>query len=158
MVPGVISKNFSPITPARLIKNFESVRIDDQALFSGLAQRILAQYQGKRELVKLMLYSALESHDLSRMFRQRQFLPVEMFLADYVRLRQEEGAFVGGDPRCIAQSFIWVCNHQVLLSELFGAELGIPGDDQAVNTFTSLFLNGVRSPRPACDRNHQNEL
>jgi AcrR family transcriptional regulator len=114
----------------------------DEAVFSNLARKILESFGREHTLYRLMLYSALEQHDLARKFRERQIEPVQRFIQDYVQSRQADGAFRCADARALAWSFLSLCHHHVLRHILFGDPLS---NADAVNTFTQVFLNGVRS-------------
>jgi TetR/AcrR family transcriptional regulator len=70
---------------------------DDEALFRAVARRILTHHRKDQDFMRLMLYSALEGHDLARAFREKQFKPLHDFLCDYIATRQRAGAFRHGD-------------------------------------------------------------
>jgi AcrR family transcriptional regulator len=114
----------------------------DEAVFSRLALKIVEAFGREQTLFRLMLYSALEQHDLARKFRERQIEPLECFLQNYVKTRQGEGVFRHSEPRAVALSFLSMCHHHVLRQILFGDQ---PPDRDAVKTFTHIFLDGIRS-------------
>ncbi len=117
---------------------------DDFSLFSSLARKIIENYEGKREVYQLTLYSALDGHELARMFRERQTAPLERFLEEYVLQRQREGAFAVCDALATIRGFLCMCKHQAMLKVLFGDEYNGLTDEQAVTNFTHLFLDGAR--------------
>lgn len=119
-------------------------RGDDAALFSTLAIKLFSSYGQEHTLFRLMLYCALEHHELSRQFRDRQVAPIERFIEGYVRARQQQGAFRQGDPHALARSFLSMCHHHVLRQVLFG-EAVAPADEAAARTFSEVFLDGVRT-------------
>ena len=118
---------------------------NDEALFSNLAMKFFETLGREDSLFRLMLYCALEHHELARQFRERQVEPVERFIEEYIRGRQEEGAFRKGDPHALARSFLSMCHHHVLRQVLFGDGKGSPAEAAAAKTFTEVFLGGVRS-------------
>jgi TetR/AcrR family transcriptional regulator len=118
---------------------------NDQALFSKLAVRYIQSWVRERNLYRLMLYSALEQHELARKFRERQIEPLERFIEMYVRSRQADGAFGSADPHAIARSFLNMCQHHVLRQVLYGDTGEWPGDEAAAEMFTRVFLEGIRS-------------
>ena len=115
---------------------------DDEAVFSNLGLRIMECFGREQTLFRLMLYSALEQHDLARKFRERQSEPIERFIQQYVRSRQAEGAFRTGDARVLALSFLSMCHQHALRRLLLGDQ---PPQLEAITTFTRVFLDGVRS-------------
>jgi AcrR family transcriptional regulator len=117
---------------------------NDAAIFSTLALRLFECFDRERDLFRLMLYSALENHQLASKFRERQIEPLERFIESYLRTRQQEGAFHDGDPRVLARSFLSMCNHHILRHVLTD-DSEWPADEATANTFTKVFLDGVRS-------------
>lgn len=121
---------------------------DDQGLFSGLAMLFFESFGREPNLFRVMLYSALEQHELARRFRERQIEPLENFIEDYIRRRQREGAFRPGDCRFLARSFLNMCYHQVLLQVLFDSGTdAVRADADAARAFACVFLDGVRGQK-----------
>ncbi len=118
---------------------------NDEKVFSTIALRLFEGYGRDQTLFRLMLFCALEHHELARRFRERQSEPVERFVSQYLRSRQEEGAFRNADPLALARSFLSMCHHHALRQVLFGGGADLPADAPAAQTFTEVFLKGVRS-------------
>jgi TetR/AcrR family transcriptional regulator len=118
---------------------------DDEALFSKLALRYIEAFVRERNLYRLMLYSALEDHELARKFRERQIEPLERFIEIYVHSRQAEGAFPSADSHALARSFLNMCQHYVLRQVLYGDTGEWSGHAAAAEMFTRVFLEGIRS-------------
>jgi AcrR family transcriptional regulator len=112
----------------------------DESVFSGLALKFFKTYSQERELFRLMLYSALEQHELARKFRERQVEPVQRFLEEYIRTRQYEGAIRQADPAVLTKSYLCMCHHYVLRHVLFGE----PASPVTAKTCMKIFLDGVR--------------
>ncbi len=126
-------------------------RRDDQGLFAAVARKILEHYGHDREFLHLMLYSALEGHELARMFGEQQVLPIKQFLRDYVITRQREGVFRRWNPDVVVYAFIGMPSHHALVKELLCWEAKAFGDRDAVSCFTRIFLEGLHrgvTPRP----------
>lgn len=118
---------------------------NDEALFSQFAVRFFESFGREHTLFRLMLYCALEHHELARQFRERLVHPVERFLQEYMRARQEEGAFRKADPDALTRTFLSLCHHHILRQVLFGERAEPAEDSAAAHTITEVFLNGVRS-------------
>lgn len=116
-------------------------RREDEAIFSTLALELFGAFSRERDLFRLMLFSALENHQLASKFRERQIEPVERFIESYLSTRQQEGAFRHGEPRLLARSFISMCNNQILRHVLSDE----PADETIAQMFASVFLDGIRS-------------
>jgi TetR/AcrR family transcriptional regulator len=122
---------------------------DDEKLFRSLATKLLERHRRDRDFMRLMLYSALEGHEL----RERQVRPIHEFLRDYIVKRQGEGAFRKCNPNAAVRAFIGMFIFQSLVTGLLGSDLLKVTDKDAVDNFIWLFLDGLRSPaapkRPA---------
>jgi len=108
-------------------------------------------------LLRLLLFSALEGHELSDMFFGKHHRVFYDHLATYIARRIEEGAFRRVDPLLAARAFIGMVVHHRLLHEIFGVAMDRSHDD-TVTTYVDLFLRGLvlepatspttRKPRP----------
>jgi hypothetical protein len=78
------------------------------------------------------------------MFLERQARPVNKFLCAYIKERQREGAFCGVDPRVAVSAFIGALNHHVMMNAFFEEWRINISDEEAVESYTNLFLNGLR--------------
>lgn len=120
-------------------------RRDDRAFFEEYARRSLARYRTDHEFLRLMLYSALEGHELSLAFRRRQVKPIQAELRRYIAARQREGAFRKLSATAAARVFAGAISNYALVKGIFGpAEVGL-SESRAIREFTELFLHGVNS-------------
>lgn len=114
---------------------------DDERLFT-----LLASYRIRKgadpTLFRLLLFSALEGHEMSEMFFQQQYRAFHELLAGYIRLRIEEGAFRSVDPLLAARAFFGIIIHHRLLHDIFGLPLHRTYED-TVTEYVSLFLHGL---------------
>ena len=101
-------------------------------------------------LLRLLLFSALEGHELSDMFFGKHHKVFYDHLAAYIPPRIEDGAFRRVDPLLAARAFIGMVVHHRLLHEIFGVPIDRPYDD-TVSTYVDVFLNGLVAP-PATGR------
>jgi AcrR family transcriptional regulator len=120
---------------------------DDERLFT-----LLASYRIRKgadpTLLRLLLFSALESHEMSDMFFRNQYRVFYDLLAGYIRRRIEDGAFRPVDPRLAARAFFGVIVHHRLVHEIFGLPMHRTHED-TVTEYVSLFLGGlVKQPHP----------
>jgi len=99
-------------------------------------------------LLRLLLFSALEGHELSAMFFRTQHRVFYDYLAGYIAHRAQEGAFRDVDPLLAARAFIGMIAHHRLLHEIFGVPAHRPPED-SVTAYVALFLDGIRTgPAP----------
>jgi AcrR family transcriptional regulator len=122
-----------------------AARGDDRGVFEALALTLIERITQDTTLMRLLLFSALEGHDLSTIFFETRVRRVHQFLSRYIEDRIIEGAFQAIDPLLAARSFVGMVIHYLLIHELFGVKRA-PQDSakKAVETFVNIFLGGIR--------------
>ncbi len=99
-------------------------------------------------LLRLLLFSALEGHELSDMFFGKHHKIFYDHLAAYIGTRIQEGAFRRIDPLLAARAFIGLVVHHRLLHEIFGVPMH-RSNEETVSSYVDLFLHGlVETPAP----------
>jgi len=127
-------------------------RRDDEGLFLAIATRILDHARRDPDFMRLMFYSALEGHELARSFREKQFKPLNDFVADYVARRQAEGAFRKANPAVAVRSFVGMAVHHWLFTRLLEFHAVDITDEEAAKLLTNIFLNGLREEASPANR------
>ncbi|MBX3328922.1 MAG: TetR/AcrR family transcriptional regulator [Nitrospira sp.] len=119
---------------------------DDERLFT-----LLASYRIRKgadpTMLRLLLFSALEGHELSDMFFQQQYRVFHDLLAGYIRRRIEDGAFRPIDPVLAAKAFFGVVLHHRLLHDIFELPMHLSHEASVVE-YVSLFLGGLVRQSP----------
>lgn len=120
---------------------------DDRTFFQRLAAEILKWHMEDPSRPRILLYSALEGHELSELFYEQHIVPFNQALAGYIQRRMDQGLFRRADPLMIARSFCWTVAHYGLALTVFAHR-----DDEATRTRTialivDTFLNGVQQPK-----------
>jgi TetR/AcrR family transcriptional regulator len=119
-------------------------RRDDEGLFGALGSKILEHYRKDLDFMRLMFYSALECHKLAHHFCEKQLTPIQDFLSDYVTLRQGEGAFRRCNAQAAVRAFIGMYVHHALANRLLQLKVLDISDEEVIETFTRIFLDGLR--------------
>lgn len=119
-------------------------RKDDEGLIRFLFSEILAGYRSDPQYKRMLLYAALERHEISRLFNETRGMPMFTFLVRYVEQRQKDGVFAAGDPRAIAFSMFGLPVYYAMVRRLFDIEFLGLSDEEAVDMFTPLVLNGLK--------------
>lgn len=120
---------------------------DDRAVFEGLALAMLEHHQSDHEMLRLLLYSALEGHQLAQIFWDKNVRELYDFLGGYVRSRQREGAFRDCDPLLVVRAFTGAVIHHSLNTILWERDparriINVP-NEQAAREFVEILLRGV---------------
>lgn len=119
---------------------------DDFGVFYTMAFNALEKHEKDKNFLRLMMHSALEGHDLARIFFENFVTGVYEFLGSYIRQRQEEGAFREVEPRVVVRAFIGMFVHHSLNNILWDKEqkiLKISNED-AAREFATIILQGIK--------------
>ena len=118
---------------------------DDHRVFTMIASYRIRP-GADSTFLRLLLFSALEGHELSELFFGMHHKVFYDYLAAYIRTRIEDGAFRSVDPLLAARAFIGMVVHHRLLHEIFGVPMH-QSHEATVATYVDLFLAGlIRMP------------
>lgn len=116
-------------------------RGDDDALFRAVVTAIFESYRTDTAYHRLMLFAALEDHELARLAHAKFTTPLTSFLREYVARRQAEGAFKRMRPEIVVHMLLSVAGQHAQWSALGVNPLGLSDQDvarQAVGLLTAL--------------------
>ena len=118
---------------------------DDRQVFKSILSYLIRKNTADPTFMRLLLYSALEGHDLSKMFFENHAMDHTKFLAQYIRRRIKENVFRKVDPFLTARAFIGMAIHYVMSQEIYGMKkLFHFSHHKVVDTLADLFLNGLK--------------
>lgn len=126
-------------------------RKDDGAVFEDIALTMIEHHERDPDFLRLLLYSALEGHQLAQMFWDRNVLLMYEFLGGYIRDRQRDGAFRDADPMLVVRAFSGMIIHHSLTNTLWDKARTLldVSNREAAREFTRILLRGVsKSPHP----------
>jgi len=124
----------------------ESVQAkDDRQVFKSIASYLIKKNTEDPTFMRLILYSALEGHDLYRIFFENHAMERARILSNYIRQRIKEKAFKKVPPLLAARAFIGMVIHYVQAQEIYGLkDLFHFSQTKVVDTFVDVFLNGLK--------------
>ncbi len=114
---------------------------NDVEMFTAIAETIVGGAPDQN-LMRLILFSALENHELSDMFFQNHIRHFYDALASYIEQRIADGAFQPVEPLVAARAFMGMLIYHRLLTVLFRAPLTQEPQD-IVHTFVTVFMDGL---------------
>jgi AcrR family transcriptional regulator len=122
-------------------------RRDDREVFRRMALAMMEHHQCDPQFLRLLLYSALEGHQLAQIFWDRNVRVLYDFLGGYIRSRQREGAFRRLDPFVAVRAFNGAVIHHSLNNMLWEKDparriVNLP-NDEAAREFTEILLRGI---------------
>jgi AcrR family transcriptional regulator len=130
-----------------------STRGGDRRILERAAADLIGNVEEDPTFVRLLLFSALEGHELSRLFLEARVLAVTRGLARYLGGRMRRGALRSVPPIVAARAFLGMAGNYALMNVLYGPAL--PGRlprERVARLFTSLFLDGITATEAAAPR------
>jgi AcrR family transcriptional regulator len=119
-------------------------RKDDRAFFGSLALEMLDSHCEDPTFMRLLLFSALEGHELSSIFFDSTARDIKNHIRKYIKQRSSDGAFRSIDPAVAARAFVGMVLHQVQARTIFKDDDVKLSNRQIADRFVEIFLNGVR--------------
>jgi len=117
---------------------------DDQRVFSTIISNYLDRHGEDTTFLRLLLFSALEGHELASMFVAGPVRKFFEFLADYIRERIDEGAFKPVNPEITSRCLLGMVHYIVLLREILGDDTLNPIDPaEAIESIVTIFCEGI---------------
>jgi AcrR family transcriptional regulator len=115
---------------------------DDLNFFTTLGRTFLEKHANDTTFLRLLLFSALEGHQLSDMFIAS--MTARKPVTNYIQKRIDDGVFRQVDPELAARGLFGMFASFVLWQEIFGLKKTQPHDsEEVVRTFVSIFLKGI---------------
>jgi AcrR family transcriptional regulator len=117
---------------------------DDPRVFTTIVSNYLRVHSEETNFLRLLLFSALEGHELAGMFVAGPVRKFFEFLADYIRERIDEGVFKPVNPEITSRCLLGMAHYFVLFREILGDETLNPIDHtEAIETIVNIFCQGI---------------
>lgn len=117
---------------------------DDRRLAQEVIRTILESYERDPDFERLMLYAALEGHELATASRQIFGRPAFELLREYVVGRQQAGVLRPGDPALLVFGLVALPAYFAMAHRLWGFQPLTTSDRAATELFTQIVLDGLR--------------
>lgn len=120
---------------------------DDRHVFTSLAQHMLEFHERDDTAMRLLLFSALEKHELAEMIFRNHISRTHQQLADYVKRRIADGAFRRVNPMLAVRGFMGMLINQVMHRKFFefdAHEAAAPNNRLLAEKYADMFLAGIR--------------
>lgn len=118
---------------------------DDCGFFTVLAQLIVEYHTTDPAYIRLILFSALEGHELADICYQRQHTVFLNMIADYIRRRIGEGALRNIDPTIAAYTFIGMVAHYAQAGVIHRCGEQMAASEDVIPMMVNIFLDGMQS-------------
>jgi AcrR family transcriptional regulator len=116
---------------------------DDRAFFEALAIGLLTRFEEDPSIPRLILYSALDSHEPLNVTTERQ-LRVEQPTLDYISKRMRDGAFRRMDPNHAVFAFGAMLFGYIVRQQILGMSKHKTHDRKKIaKDFVTIYLDGM---------------
>jgi AcrR family transcriptional regulator len=117
---------------------------DDRRFFETVGRQFLERHEQDSTFMRLLMFSALEGHELSQMFLSS--MAGRDPLALYIEKRMDAGVFRRADPHLAARAFLGMFVAYIQMQEIFGLKnIKQFERNEVVETFVSIYLAGMKS-------------
>ena len=141
---AIIRRKCSHEGRTRMIQERIAAGGSDLEILSSIAAQMLSRTRTEENITRLLLFTALERHELSQEFFQKFVAQQYELLAAYIRRRVADRAFRAIDADLAARSFLGMVVYHYLIQELFGGRRQADYDPAiAGRTMAELWLRGV---------------
>ncbi|HBO85202.1 MAG: hypothetical protein A2073_06880 [Deltaproteobacteria bacterium GWC2_42_11] len=127
---------------SRLMKTLEGKIGRD--VFRQVASFLITEHQKDPSFMRLLMYSALEGHNLSDIFIKTKGMELIEFLAGQIRGLIKNKVFREIDPVIAARSFMGMVLHYSLAQEIYGLKKYFKTPNKnVIETFIKIFFEGM---------------
>jgi len=116
----------------------------DREFFCAVARLLLQRVERDPSYLRLLLFSALEGHELSDVFFEREASEVYGRVSGYIRQRIEDGAFRSDIiPVDAARALVGMAVHHAMMQALFRDTVVTSSREEYANEMVEIFLAGM---------------
>lgn len=117
---------------------------DDERVFETIVFNFMQRYSEDTTFLRLLLFSALEGHELAGMFVAGPVRRFFEFLAEYISERIDEEAFKPINPEIASRCLVGMVHYFVLLKKIYGDEtLQAIELNETIETMINIFCRGI---------------
>jgi TetR/AcrR family transcriptional regulator len=122
-------------------------RNDDIGVLRTLAAAILESYRTDARFERILLFAALEGHELGLAHYRKFALPVFERFRDYIVRRQREGALRDYNPGIVIAAIAGMAQNYAIYTEFFGFKPLRADDSEVIEIFTNIMMRGIRQSK-----------
>ncbi len=129
---------------ARVILEAKAASGDAAAFFSTLATLIADHQAAKPNYLRLILFSALEKHELAELCFERHAIVIHSLVTQFIKHQIALGVFRKLDAPLAARAFMGMVMHYIIFDQHFGFKLVRASRKRAIDSMVDIFLNGLK--------------
>ena len=117
---------------------------NDEQVLRSIARVILKSYRADTRYERVLLFAALEGHELGLAHNRQLVAPIYELLRDYFARRQREGAIGKFHPGAIIGAIGGMTKNHAMMTQMFGYSTEASSDDEVIESFVRITMNGIR--------------
>src|SRR5690242_2752800 len=117
---------------------------NDEEVLRSIARVILRSYRTDTRYERVLLFAALEGHELGLAHNRQIVAPIYELLRDYFARRQREGAVTELHPGAIIGAIGGMTKNHAMLTQMFGYTTDGATDEEIIENFVRITMNGIR--------------
>src|SRR5215469_5093146 len=117
---------------------------NDEEVLRSIAGAILKSYRSDTRYERVLLFAALEGHELGLAHNRQIVAPIYELLRDYFAGRRREGAIGDLHPEVIIGAIAGMTKNHAMMTQMFGYSSEIANDDEVIENFVRITMNGIR--------------
>jgi len=115
---------------------------DDEGVIRQLITAVIATHRLDPRFERVMLYAALEGNEVALLYMRQVTACIVDPFASYFSRRQEQGRFSAVGPHAALMAIVGMAKHYALGKYIHGQNEQCLSDDQAIESFTRIAMNG----------------
>jgi TetR/AcrR family transcriptional regulator len=118
---------------------------NDEEVLRSISRVILKSYRADTRYERVLLFAALEGHELGLAHNRQIVAPIYELLRDYFARRQREGAITDLHPGAIIAAIGGMTKNHAMMTQMFGYNVEVPSDEEVIESFVRITMNGIRN-------------
>lgn len=139
IIDGTSRENFEQ---ARATLRQSALADEPRAFFTMLATLMVESLSRNPSYLRLVLFSALEKHELAQLCFERHAQAIYAIVIEYVKKRMASRRV---DPVIAARLFIGAVHHYCIFDLHFGFRIVRAGKKRAIASMVDIFLHGIQA-------------
>lgn len=115
-----------------------------EEFFTKHGENIMRWYLDDPRYIRLLMFSALEGHELAQIWYEKATSHFLEFMTGSVKRRMETGEFREFHPFLGMEAFLGMVAHLGMMLAIHRCEFECMSRDEIVKTFVDIYLNGIR--------------
>lgn len=121
--------------------------VPEEEYFQQLGEQLLEWYLDGARNMRLLLFSALEGHELAQLWHSKATVHFAGAVEGYLKSRAERQGYEIGNATVAARAFIGMVSHYGMISSIFYCDSLEHQRKEIVRQFVQIYLNGIRGRR-----------